>query len=139
MKKYRKKILISLISVFVIMCPLYACVINALEEGGILTTPEEERAQKIFREIRCLACDGQSVKDSEAEFAKSVRAIVRQKIKEGYEDKKILEFLRENYSDGIFFEPPLNLSTFLLWILPFAMIISGFMAFVLYLRKQKYS
>ncbi len=138
MKKNIKKTLIA--SVFILFCvifPIYGGVIQALEEGGILTTPDEERAGDIFKQLKCLACDGQSIHDSNADFAKSVRAVVRQKIHDGMDDEMVMEFLQENYGDVIFFQPPLNISTFLLWTLPFSMIIMGFSAFVFYLRKQR--
>ncbi len=138
MKKISNKKLFIIIAIAICFSlPFFSDFINALEEGGVLSTEQEILAQKIFREIKCLACDGQSVKDSQAEFAKSIRAVIRNKIRDGYNQEKILDFLRENYGDGIFFDPPININTFLLWIFPFVMIISGFAGFVVYLKKNK--
>ncbi len=136
-KKLKKAAIASVFILFCIVFPIYGGVIQALEEGGILTTSEEERAVTLFRQLKCLSCDGQSISDSHAEFAKSIRESIRSQINQGMSDKMILDSVRENYGDVIFFEPPLNMSTFLLWILPFSMIIFGFSAFVVYLRKQK--
>lgn len=136
-KKLKRIVLTSILALFFVVVPIYGGVIQALEEGGILTTSEEERAVELFRQLRCLSCEGQSVAESHADFARSIRELIRKNIAQGMEDKMILESLRENYGDVIFFEPPLNISTFLLWILPFSMIIFGFSAFVIYLRKQK--
>ncbi|MDX1949798.1 MAG: cytochrome c-type biogenesis protein [Rickettsiales bacterium] len=137
MKIVRKKYFIIFAIIICIAYPLFSDLINALEEGGVLSTEQEMQAQKIFRELKCLACDGQSVLDSNADFAKSIRAVVRNKIRDGYNEEKILDFLQENYGDGIFFDPPININTFLLWIFPFIMVIGGFAVFVVYLKKNR--
>lgn len=137
LRKVRKILVASLFVVMCLVLPIYGGVIQALEEGGVLTTSEEERAVEIFRQLKCLACEGQSVAESHADFAKSIRELIRNQIKQGMTDNMIMDSLRENYGDMIFFEPPINMSTFLLWILPFSMIVFGFSAFLIYLRKQK--
>ena len=60
---------------------------------------------KILKNIRCLICQGQSVYDSESEFASSIKLIVDRKINEGLKEKSIYEFLREKYGDWIVYDP----------------------------------
>ena len=73
---------------------------------------------KILKNIRCLICQGQSVYDSESEFAFSIKLIVNRKIDEGLKEKQIYDFLREKYGDGVIFDPQLNKNTYILWLLP---------------------
>ena len=63
---------------------------------------------KILKNIRCLICQGQSVYDSESEFASSIKLIVDRKINEGLKEDSIYEFLREKYGDWIVYDPQLN-------------------------------
>ena len=63
---------------------------------------------KILKNIRCLICQGQSVYDSESEFASSIKLIVDRKINEGLKEKQIYQFLREKYGNWVIFDPQLN-------------------------------
>ena len=80
---------------------------------------------KILKNIRCLICQGQSVYDSESEFASSIKLIVDRKIKEGLKEKQIYQFLREKYGDWVIFDPQLNKNTYVLWLLPLLLFLFG--------------
>ena len=80
---------------------------------------------KILKNIRCLICQGQSVYDSESEFASSIKLIVNRKINEGLNEKKIYQFLREKYGDWVIFDPQLNKNTYILWLLPLLLFLIG--------------
>jgi cytochrome c-type biogenesis protein CcmH len=84
-----------------------------------------ELKNKILKNIRCLICQGQSVYDSESEFASSIKLIVDKKINEGLKENDIYEFLREKYGDWIIYEPELNKNTYILWLLPLLLFLSG--------------
>ena len=77
-----------------------------------------EMKSKILKNIRCLICQGQSVYDSESDFASSIKLIVEKKINEGLKEEQIYEFLRKKYGDWIIFDPKLNKNTYILWLLP---------------------
>ena len=85
----------------------------------------DELKNKILKNIRCLICQGQSVYDSESEFASSIKLIVDRKINEGLKEEQIYEFLREKYGDWIIYDPKLNKNTFVLWILPLLLFMVG--------------
>ena len=85
----------------------------------------DEVKSKILKNIRCLICQGQSVYDSESEFASSIKLIVDKKINEGLKENDIYEFLREKYGDWIIYEPELNKNTYILWLLPLLLFLSG--------------
>ena len=80
---------------------------------------------KILKNIRCLICQGQSVYDSESEFASSIKLIVDRKINEGLKEKQIYQFLREKYGDWVIFDPQLNKNTYVLWLLPLLLFLFG--------------
>jgi cytochrome c-type biogenesis protein CcmH len=80
---------------------------------------------KILKNIRCLICQGQSVYDSESDFASSIKLIVDRKINEGLKEKQIYQFLREKYGDWVIFDPQLNKNTYVLWLLPLLLFLVG--------------
>ena len=90
---------------------------------------------KILKNIRCLICQGQSVYDSESEFASSIKLIVDRKINEGLKEKQIYQFLREKYGDWVIFDPQLNKNTYVLWLLPLLLFLFG--GAIIYKKIQK--
>ena len=80
---------------------------------------------KILKNIRCLVCQGQSVYDSESEFASSIKLIVDRKINEGLKEKQIYQFLREKYGNWVIYYPKLNKNTYILWLLPLLLFLFG--------------
>ena len=84
-----------------------------------------ELKSKILKNIRCLICQGQSVYDSESDFASSIKLIVDKKINEGFQEYQIYDFLREKYGDWIIYDPQLNKNTYILWLLPLLLFLVG--------------
>ena len=85
----------------------------------------DELKSKILKNIRCLICQGQSVYDSESDFASSIKLIVDRKIDEGLKEDRIYDFLREKYGDWIVYDPVLNKNTYILWLLPLLLFLFG--------------
>ena len=85
----------------------------------------DELKSKILKNIRCLICQGQSVYDSESEFASSIKLIVDRKINEGLKEEKIYDFLRKKYGDWVIYDPQLNKKTYILWLLPLLLFLFG--------------
>ena len=84
-----------------------------------------DKVDKISKNLRCLICQGQSVYDSQSDFALSIKQLIKNKISEGKEDKEIYEYLKSKYGDWIMYEPELDKKTILLWILPLILFIFG--------------
>ena len=84
-----------------------------------------ELVQKISKNVRCLVCQGQSVYDSNSDFALSVKLVINRKIKEGYTESQIYEYLINQYGEWIVYEPKFNKSTLFLWLLPILVFITG--------------
>ena len=85
----------------------------------------DEFKSKILKNIRCLICQGQSVYDSESDFAFSIKLIVDRKINEGLKEDQIYEFLRDKYGEWVIYEPQLNEKTYILWLLPLLLFLFG--------------
>ena len=92
---------------------------------------------KILKNVRCLICQGQSVYDSESEFALSIKLIVDRKINEGLKEKQIYQFLRDKYGDWVIFDPKLNKNTYVLWLLPLLLFFAGGAIIFSRLNNQK--
>mgnify|MGYP006095536753 FL=1 len=86
---------------------------------------KSELKNKILKNIRCLICQGQSVYDSESDFASSIKLIVNKKINGGLSEEQVYKFLREKYGDWVIYEPKLNKNTFVLWLLPLLLFLVG--------------
>ena len=92
---------------------------------------------KILKNIRCLICQGQSVYDSESDFASSIKLIVDRKINEGLKEELIYKFLREKYGDWVIYDPDLNKNTYILWLLPLFLFLIGGAIIFKRLNSQK--
>jgi|TARA_B110000483_G_C18061941_1_gene490666 cytochrome c-type biogenesis protein CcmH len=97
----------------------------------------DELKNKILKNIRCLICQGQSVYDSESDFAFSIKLIVDRKINEGLKEEQIYEFLREKYGDWVIYDPKLNKNTYILWLLPLLLFLVGGAIILKKLNNQK--
>ena len=95
--------------------------VNATTNNGII----QKKVNEISNNIRCLVCRNQSIYDSNSDFAKDIKTIIRSKVENGEDDKLIYEYLKSKYGDFILFNPPFQKNTLLLWFLPFTIILFG--------------
>ena len=101
---------------------------------------ENKKVDEISKNLRCLICQGQSVYDSQSEFALSVKTLISNKLEAGSSEKDIYDFLKSKYGDWIVYDPEFNNYTLVLWILPlFLFIFGGFLIArkVIINRKEK--
>ena len=80
---------------------------------------------KISKNLRCLICQGQSVYDSQSDFALSMKVLIKKKINEGKNENEIYDFLKNKYGDWIVYEPEINKNTILLWVIPLILFVFG--------------
>ena len=98
---------------------------------------QEKLEQKITKNLRCLVCQGQSVHDSDTEFANSVKLLVKKKLNEGLTEKKIYDYLKDKYGEWILFDPKFNKKTYFLWLLPILLfVIGGLLIFKLFIIRK---
>ena len=80
---------------------------------------------EITKNLRCLICQGQSVYDSDSEFANSLKILVEKKLDEGFNEKQIYDYLKDKYGDWILYDPGFSKNTYFLWLLPILMFVFG--------------
>jgi len=90
-----------------------------------LKADNSQQVDKISKNLRCLICQGQSVYDSQSEFALSMKILIDKKIKEGKSESEIYELLKNKYGDWIVYDPEINKNTILLWVIPLILFIFG--------------
>ena len=83
------------------------------------------KVDQITKNLRCLICQGQSVYDSQSDFAISMKLVIKKKIENGNDEKEIYDYLKNKYGEWIVYEPELNKNTFLLWLIPLILFIFG--------------
>jgi len=86
---------------------------------------EQDQKNKITKNLRCLICQGQSVYDSDSEFANSLKILVDKKISEGLTEDQIYKYFKDKYGDWILYDPGLNKNTYILWLLPILLFLIG--------------
>ena len=90
-----------------------------------LMANDKEMNSKITKNLRCLICQGQSIYDSDSEFAISIKTLVNKKLEEGFSENQIYDFFKEKYGDWILYDPGLNKNTYILWLLPILIFLIG--------------
>jgi cytochrome c-type biogenesis protein CcmH len=90
-----------------------------------LAMASTEREINIYKNIRCLVCQGQSLNDSNSDFAIDLKKVIKKKIIKKKSDREIYNYLTERYGDWILFNPPLKINTFLLWGFPLMFALLG--------------
>ena len=90
-----------------------------------LKADEIKIQNKITKNLRCLICQGQSVYDSDSEFAISLKLVVKNKINDGFTEDEIYKFLTKKYGEWILYDPKFNKNTYFLWFLPLLIFLFG--------------
>jgi cytochrome c-type biogenesis protein CcmH len=114
----------------IVMLVLATASASAVEPGEKMADPGlEARARRISQELRCLVCQNQSIDDSNAELARDLRLIVRERIAAGDTDTQVLAFVEARYGEFVLLRPPFKPHTLVLWLTPLLLLIGT--AFVL--------
>ena len=94
----------------------------------------DHKVKKLTMELRCMTCQNQSVYDSDSEYSKDIKILVKEKLKEGLSEKEIKDFLSERYGEYILFKPYFNSKNLLLWLFPFVLVIVSMLVLI---KKSK--
>lgn len=87
-------------------------------EAMLADPRQEEKARELMHELRCLQCQNQSIADSNAPQAESMRQLVRERIAAGEEPDAVRDWFIERYGDWVTFAPPARAETLMLWTAP---------------------
>ena len=116
----------------------YFTVLILISNFNFLNANEENNLEnRITKNLRCLICQGQSVYDSDSEFANSLKIIVKQKLEKGLTEKEIYNFLENKYGQWILYDPGFSKNTYFLWLLPILLfVIGGAIIFKLFIFRK---
>ena len=109
----------------------------AVEPDEMLDDPVlEARAREISTGLRCLVCQNQSIDESNAQLAKDLRVLVRERLVEGDSDEQVFDYVVSRYGDFVLLKPPMKPSTYLLWFGPVLIVALGIFALVAIFRRR---
>ncbi|WP_417456220.1 cytochrome c-type biogenesis protein CcmH [Kordiimonas sp.] len=91
----------------------------AVDDNPLEDPAKEAVARELMKEIRCLVCQNQSIEDSNADLARDLRQVVRERIALGDTPENVRAYLVDRYGDWVLLEPPVKPQTYLLWASPF--------------------
>ena len=114
------------------------CIAAASDPSERLPNPAQEaRARAIFKDVRCLVCQNESIDDSQAELAHDLRQIVRQQVKAGKSDVEIKQFLTDRYGQFVLLRPSFDAGNLALWAGPFLVVGLGVVLLLGRLRNRQ--
>ncbi|ASV86101.1 cytochrome C biogenesis family protein [Ochrobactrum quorumnocens] len=109
----------------------------AVNPDEVLGDPQlEKRAREISAELRCMVCQNESIDDSNAELARDLRVLVRERLTSGDSDKQVMDFVVDRYGEFVLLKPRLNAQTALLWGFPVLILLIGGIALTIAFRRR---
>jgi cytochrome c-type biogenesis protein CcmH len=91
----------------------------------------------LTEQLRCLVCQNETLADSRADLAQDLRREIREQINAGKSDQEIITFLTARYGDFVLYNPPVKMTTYLLWFGPFILLIAGTGVLYRYLKHRR--
>ncbi|MBE0533344.1 MAG: cytochrome c-type biogenesis protein CcmH [Rhodospirillales bacterium] len=125
------------LAALVLLLLAWAMPAAAVDPGEMLADPAlEARARDISKDLRCLVCQNQSIDDSDAQLARDLRVLVRERLAAGSSDDEVVDYVVSRYGDFVLLRPPFKLSTYVLWIGPAVIFAGGLLAVVVFYRRR---
>jgi len=122
----------------ILILALVATPVLAVLPDEMLADPAlEARARVISEGLRCVVCQNQSIDDSDAPLARDLRLIVREQLKQGKSDTQVRDYVVARYGNFVLMKPPVEPATWALWLGPFALLLGGGAALLLWMRGRK--
>lgn len=110
----------------------------AVEPDEMLENPAlEARAREISEGLRCLVCRNESIDDSNAELARDLRLLVRERLKAGDTNQEVIDYVVARYGEFVLLEPRFSLENALIWLAGPAAFLIGLGVAVAYLRRRR--
>ena len=105
----------------------------------VQTNDSQTKLLKVYKNLRCLLCQGQSIADSNSDFAATIKLVVQDQFDDGKTEEEVYNFLISKYGEWIVYQPTFNKNNLLLWILPYIALIFGGFIILLIVRKNKHN
>ena len=126
-------------AIFTIVAILFfPLAVLAVDPGEILKDPNlEKRARSISKGLRCVVCQNQSIDDSDAQLARDLRILVRNRIVAGDSDTAVIDYVVSRYGDFVLLKPPVKGVTLVLWFGPIFFTLAGLIGLILFFRRHR--
>ena len=110
----------------------------AVDPDEVLADPAlETRAREISKNLRCLVCQNQSIDDSDADLARDLRMLVRERLNAGDSDDAVVDYVVSRYGDFVLLDPPFKGTTYVLWFGPLLIAALGIMAVFFFFHRRR--
>jgi cytochrome c-type biogenesis protein CcmH len=124
----------AFLTLALLLTPIHAFAVNPDE---VLADPAlEQRARTISAELRCMVCQNQSIDDSNAELARDLRVVVRERLVGGDTDEQVLDYVVSRYGEFVLLKPRLSVKTLALWGAPAALVLIGLIVAFVAARRR---
>tara|TARA_B100000780_G_C21119361_1_gene453267 strand:- start:610 stop:984 length:375 start_codon:yes stop_codon:yes gene_type:complete len=107
-----------------------------LSTAQVLSKENEIIETDIYKNLRCLVCQGQSIAESNSDFAQTIKVVIKDKISEGKSQNEIYDFLISKYGEWIVYKPRFNKNNLLLWLMPYFIFLLGGVIILNNLKKS---
>ena len=114
-------------------------VLFSLSNQVVFADNLQQKEINILKNLRCLVCQGQSIADSNSDFAQTIKLVIRDLINQNKDDQEIYNFLNSKYGQWILYKPKFNLNNFLLWFFPYFILLIGVFLIFKVLKKRENS
>lgn len=117
----------------ILFCLLMFWVVPAFaqtaEQASTSSPALDDRAREIAQSLRCVVCQNQSIDESDAPLAQDMRKLVRKRLEAGDSNEDVINYMRDKYGDFVLLKPPVQSNTYILWALPFLLLLGGLIWF----------
>lgn len=127
-----RTVISALMMLFLMAGHSYAVLPDEVLKDAVL----EQRARNLSSQLRCMVCQNQSIDDSDAELARDLRVLVRERISQGDSDQAVMDYVVSRYGEFVLLKPKFNLRNAVLWLIPVILILCGAIAILIYARTR---
>ncbi|WP_418936479.1 cytochrome c-type biogenesis protein [Neorhizobium galegae] len=125
---------VVLAMILALLAPLPAFAVNPDE---VLSNPVlEQRARNLSAQLRCMVCQNQSIDDSNAELARDLRVLVRERLTNGDADDQVIDYVVSRYGEFVLLKPRFSAKTMILWATPVLLLLVGGVAILVFVRTR---
>ncbi|ASY55711.1 MULTISPECIES: cytochrome c-type biogenesis protein [Sinorhizobium] len=125
-----------------VLAALFLCIVSvapafAVNPDEVLADPAlEARAREISAKLRCMVCQNQSIDDSNAELAKDLRVLVRERLENGDSDEAVIAYVVSRYGEFVLLKPRFEAKTLVLWGMPVVLLVLGAVTLVVAAHRR---
>ena len=128
----------SLASLVLLLALLFAGAAQAVKPDEVLADPAlEARARLLSEGLRCMVCQNQSIDESDADLARDLRILVRQRLAAGDTDQQVMDYIVSRYGEFVLLKPRFSARNALLWGTPVLLLLVGGVFIVLTTRSRR--